>query len=270
MLRWDATAATVILHRVLQEILRTRQTEPTAWLAGTLQLLDAARPNGEAADVRTWRDWEPLRPHVAFTTLEGERLSIADPTSELMGALGTFLSGKALHAAAEQLKRSALTIDERTDGPNSPQVALRLNNLARSPHDLNRSSEAEPLMRRALAIDEQSYGTEHPRVAVRLNNLAQLLKDTNRLVEAEPMMRRALAIDEQSYGGGHPDVAIDLNNLAKLLQATNRLAEAEPMMRRALDIFRSSLGDEHPSTLTVSFNYALLRAAMTAGDPPKE
>ena len=52
--------------------------------------------------------------------------------------------------------RRALAIDEKSLGPEHPNVAIRLNNLAALLQATNRLAEAEPLMRRALAIDEQS------------------------------------------------------------------------------------------------------------------
>ncbi len=61
--------------------------------------------------------------------------------------------------------RRALAIDEHSFGPEHPNVAIRLNNLAQLLQATNRLAEAEPLMRRALAIDEQSFGPEHPNVA---------------------------------------------------------------------------------------------------------
>ena len=50
--------------------------------------------------------------------------------------------------------RRALAIDEKSYGPDHPNVAIRLNNLAELLQATNRLAEAEPLMRRALAIDE--------------------------------------------------------------------------------------------------------------------
>ena len=81
-------------------------------------------------------------------------------------------------AEAEPLMRRALAIDEKSYGPDHPEVAIRLNNLAHLLQRTNRFTEAEPLMRRALAIDEKSYGPDHPKVAIRLNNLATLLQAT--------------------------------------------------------------------------------------------
>ena len=103
--------------------------------------------------------------------------------------------------------RRALAIDEKRAGPDHPDVAIELNNLAQLLQATNRLGEAEPLYRRALAIDEASLGPDIPTSPIDLNNLASLLQDTNRLGEAEPLMRRALAIDEKSFGPDHPDVA---------------------------------------------------------------
>ena len=63
--------------------------------------------------------------------------------------------------------RRALAIDEKSFGPDHPNVAIRLNNLAQLLQDTDRLDEAEPLMRRALAIDEKSFGPDHPDVAIR-------------------------------------------------------------------------------------------------------
>jgi tetratricopeptide (TPR) repeat protein len=164
-------------------------------------------------------------------------------------------------AQAEPLFRRALTIDEKSYGPNNPDVATELNNLAEVLRATNRLGEAEPLYRRALAIDEKSSGPDHPNVARDLNNLASLLQATNRLAQAEPLFRRALAIPEKSYGPDHPDVAIRLNNLALLLLDTNRLAQAEPLYRRALAIGEKSYGPDHPVLATELNNLAgLLKA----------
>ena len=166
---------------------------------------------------------------------------------------------------AEPLLRRALAIDEQSFGPDHPNVARDLNNLAQLLKATNRLSEAEPLMRRALAIFEHSFGPNHPNVATNLNNLAQLLQATNRLAEAEPLMHRALAIDEQSFGPDHPNVATDLNNLVGLLFATNRLSEAEPLMRRNVLIllsFTATTQHPHPHLRTVIENFFALAEKM--------
>src|SRR4029077_20579792 len=120
-------------------------------------------------------------------------------------------------------------IDEKSYGPEHPNVALRLNNLAQLLQDTNRLEEVEPMIRRALAIDEKSYGPEHPNVARDLNNLALLLQDTNRLEEVEPMMRRGVLIFlkfTRSTGHLHPHLKVAFGNYRSFLEATS-LGEEE-------------------------------------------
>ena len=52
--------------------------------------------------------------------------------------------------------RRALAIDEKSFGPEHPDVPIRLNNLAGLLKATNRLAWAEPLMRRALAINENT------------------------------------------------------------------------------------------------------------------
>ena len=59
----------------------------------------------------------------------------------------------------------AQAIDEASYGPDHPDVAIDLNNLAQLLQATNRLGEAEPSICRALAIDEASYGPDHPDVA---------------------------------------------------------------------------------------------------------
>jgi tetratricopeptide (TPR) repeat protein len=119
------------------------------------------------------------------------------------------------------LLRRALAIDEKSYGPEHPNVAGRLSNLAAVLQSENRLSEAEPLLRRALTIDGKTYGAEHPKIAIRLNNLAKLLQAENRLAEAEPLLHRSVVIlldSSRRTGHEHPNLQAALANYSRLLK----------------------------------------------------
>jgi len=235
----------VRMHRLVQELLRSQQTSEDVKARRQAVGQLALERDGVFEKTTQWQEahWE-LAPFTAFAQLWAD----TNPGAGwLLNQAGMRWHNLGEWPQAEPLLRRALELDEKKFGPDHPEVAIRLNNLAELLRATHRPAEAEPLYRRALAISEKRFGPAHPDVATCLNNLALLLQATNRLAEAEPLMRRALAIDEQSYGPEHPNVARDLNNLAQLLQATNRLAEAEPLMRRALAIDEQSYGPEHPS-----------------------
>ena len=218
------------LHRVLALITRERQSQQaqTDSLKASLALVNAAAV-GDPDDVRCWPVWDPLRPHVRSVVDFADQRGITEPTGRLLNQLALVLHTKAQHAEAEPLMRRALEIDEKSFGPEHPNVAIRLNNLASLLQATNRLAEAEPLMRRALEIDEKSFGPEHPKVAIRLNNLASLLQATNRLAEAEPLMRRALEIVlkfTRATGHLHPHIRARFGNYIGLLQEMS-LAQEE-------------------------------------------
>jgi tetratricopeptide (TPR) repeat protein len=245
------------VHRLVQDFTRRGMATERRGeaLMQALGWVDAAFA-GDPQDARTWPRLDPLAPHALTVARQGQEAEIAAPTARLYNEVGVLYRVKARFAEAETLERRVLALGEASYGPNHPNVAAALNNLAALLCETDRPTEAEPLYRRALAIDEASYGPNHPDVAIRLNNLANLLRDTNRPTEAEPLYRRALAITETSYGPNHPDVAIRLNNLAALLDATNRHGEAEPLYRRALAMAEASYGPNHPKLATLLNNLA--------------
>jgi tetratricopeptide (TPR) repeat protein len=132
--------------------------------------------------------------------------------------------------------RLALEIEERRSGPNYPNVALLLNNLALLYHKQGRYADAEPLYLRSLAIEENALGPDHPEVAKSLNNLGDLYSAQSRYADAEPLHKRSLVVREKTLGPDHPDVATSLNSLASLYADQGRYADAEPLYKRSLAI----------------------------------
>ena len=88
-------------------------------------------------------------------------------------------------------------------GPDHPQVALGLNNLADLLTAQNKIDEAEPLFRRALEIWETQLGENHPHVASGLFNIASLLKKQNKLDEAREIRDSALPLARRVLGPRH-------------------------------------------------------------------
>ncbi len=90
-------------------------------------------------------------------------------------------TSNAAYAEAEPLCERALAVWEKALGPDHPDVALALHNVARLYLARAAYAEAEPLCERALAIVEKALGLDHPDVALALNNLAATLFRPRRL-----------------------------------------------------------------------------------------
>ena len=73
------------------------------------------------------------------------------------------------------MKRS-LAIHEKVLGPDHPETARTLGNLASLYTDQGRHAKAEPLSKRSLAICEKTLGPDHPDTKRCRENLANLHK----------------------------------------------------------------------------------------------
>ena len=261
LLEADA-AGTIRLHRLLAVFVKAAVQEATAQtavedvlLVEGQRLINAGYPGPVLA----------LCPHLRAIT------EVIQPREDAQAArlattLGVSLYLLGDYAGARPLYEWALTIRERVLGPDHPDVAKSLHNLATLYHVQERYREAEPLFQRALAIGKQTLGPDHPNVAQSLHNLATLYQAQGRNDAAEPLFQRALAIREQGLGPDHPDVAQSLHNLANLHLAQRRYDAAEPLYQRALTIMEQALGPAHPNTATSLNGLANLYSAQGRND----
>ena len=90
--------------------------------------------------------------------------------------------------------KKAIEVAEENVGPDHPDVAVSVNNLALLYKTQGHYAQAESLYKPALEIKEQALGPDHPSVATSLENLAGLYRDKNRDKEAEALEKRAARI----------------------------------------------------------------------------
>lgn len=168
-----------------------------------------------------------------------------------------FLLAAGLYAQAEQLIRRALQLNEQHFGPEHPEVAISLNNLANVLANTGRLVEALPLQIRACNITEARAGELSPILGNQVNNLGTLFGDLGYFKQAGTFVRLALLIFERTLGPEHQQVAVALNNLAVLLEKSGLHSESELLQRRALSIDERALGPQHPAVARDLNNLAI-------------
>ena len=246
LIRSDAKLRAYGMHRLVQEIVRASipESERGNYVERGVAALNTSLPKVEYA---TWGQCDRLIPHVATIAawIGSYDVHLEDATRVLIEA-GYYLDERGRYAEAALLLERALAICERIFGPDHPDVAQSLSNLATVYRKQGRYAEAQPPHERALAIRERAFGPNHPNVAESVHELAVLYWNQGRYAEAEPLHERALAIHERTLGPDHPNVAMSLNNLAVLYGERARYAEAQPLYERALAIRERVLGPDHP------------------------
>jgi len=248
LLHRDTTTHTLSIHRLVQAVIRNQmeKQDKRQWAERAVRAVNAAFPEVEH---RTWPQCDQLLPHALLCTelIAQEQMNTLE-AARLLNQAGYYLYERARYTEAEPLYQRALKICEQQVGPQHPNTAQSLNNLASLYDDQGKYERAESLYQRALAIREQQLGPQHPHTAQSLNNLALLYWNQGKYEQAEPLYVRALAIREQQLGPQHPHTAQSLNNLAVLYRDQGKYEQAEPLLKRTLTIKEQQLGPQHPNT----------------------
>jgi tetratricopeptide (TPR) repeat protein len=260
------TTYAVRLHRLVREVAAARWTDERRDRArrALVSAMRAVYPQGVYGDPRTWPRARRLDA-LALALVSGDE-GLAGETevevSYVADRLATYRQTVlAAYGDARPLFERALAIRKKARGPEHPDTASSLNNLALLLQKQGDLVAARPLYERALEIGEKVQGPDHPATATRLNNLAGLLRHQGDVAGARPLYERALAIREKVLGPEHRDVAQSLSNLAVLLRVQGDFAAAQPLHERALAIREKVLGPEHPDVAQSLNNLAFLLKA---------
>ena len=247
---------TVVLHRLLAQVVRTRlgSTE-------TLALVEQRMVTSEEKAYKTGvpQQMKPLEPHLRYVTLRVLDRD-TEQSAQLMTNLGMLVQHQGRYAEAQALHKQALSVREALLGGVHPDTATSINNVAEALYRQGRYAEAQRLFERALVIRETTLGEDHEDTMASVNNLAVVLESQGRYREAQGLYERALAVRERLLGEDHPDTATSVNNLAGVLERQGRYAEAQPLLERALVMTETVLGGDHLATAMSLHNLASVLA----------
>ena len=101
-------------------------------------------------------------------------------------------------AERPRLRYSLVTLPEKALGPQHPETAVTLNNLASLLLAGGKITMAETMQRRAVRILEDNISPGNPRMATAYANLADILRAKGDRASAERLYRRAIEIDDDA------------------------------------------------------------------------
>ncbi len=268
LVRRDAKAHTLTIHRLVQIVLKDSMDEGTqrAWAERAVRVVNATFPEVDrGASVYQQSDLQDYLPHVqeCATLIERHQLHFPE-AARLLYQAGYFLYFHGFYPQSQSLYQQALTIREQVFGSEHPTVAEILNHLAVLARLEGDYAQAEGLHRQALAIREKVLGLQHPATALSLNNLGVLYLGQGKYEQAEPLLRQALSIREQVLGSEHLETLLTILNLAKLYGEQRNDEQAEQLLKEALATSERVFEPEHP---LIAHNLSLLaRLSFERGD----
>ena len=261
----DPTLTTdcIRLHRLVRQVAQGRREGEAREAArrALVEALAAVYPEGVFNDPAAWP--RARRLDAIALALVGDAAALPQGVDEqasyVLDGLASYRHGAlAAYAAARPLYERALAIREKVLGPEHPDTANSLNNLALLLKDQGELAAARPLTSARWRSARRCSAPSIP-IRRRASTISPSCCRTRASLRRRGRcIERALAIREKVLGPEHADTANSLNNLAFLLQPQGELAAARPLYERALAIREKVLGPEHPDTATSLNNLALL------------
>ncbi|MEM7517729.1 MAG: tetratricopeptide repeat protein, partial [Planctomycetota bacterium] len=127
-------------------------------------------------------------------------------------------------------------------GPESPELANILNNLAITHSYRGRHDEAIAMWQRAVELLEGATGRDHPRIGDFLGNIGATYENNAEHSQAEKYYAEALDIKRKSLGPDSPGLATSSLNLGGLRTALGRYEDALPVLKDGLRVAEAGLG----------------------------
>ena len=256
----DSRSQVVKVHRLVQEIVRTKEARLTEVLDERLgrwirdRLLSVSQPS-------YWgmreSDWE-VDGMVALASLW---LSRPDGLGvEIAAGISRALIGQNRSVQAFDLLQQVLPLSEEQFGRDHPVTATCLNNTSDILGEMKQFERAESYAREALSIDRRHFAEPHWRVARDLNNLGLLFQAQDRVDDAADFYNEALSVITQcelSDPLNSAQDAIIRLDIADLDRQRGLLDESLVGFRSALAALKNSLGETHPYVAATMNNIAV-------------
>jgi len=149
------------------------------------------------------------------------------------------------HDEAAQAGEKVVELARTLVGPDQPEYAAALSDLAGEYAAMGDSARAEPVWEAALVAGRRAFGPDDPRVAEAVDRLAALSVLAGRQDRAEALYAEAVEIRRRTVGESSAEFADRLVDLADLYRGRGDWAKAEPLYVQACDVLRQTRGEDH-------------------------
>lgn len=274
LIKLDAGANVIIVHLLVQEVVRDRMSADQIESArrDIHRLLVQARPRRDVDETATWSRYRLIWPHLdasrAMASDEEDVRQLYVDRVRYLFLGGDLARGRTL---AEETDARWTAMAQNASDPTVVQslqkqlLQLRFNlgNILRA-----QGYFAEARELNAGVLDEQraQLGQDHPHTLMTAGSLAADLRAVGRYQEALEMDEQTYPAWTRTYGEDYARTLAAANNLAVSLRLTGAIAEATAINSDTYERRRATLGPEDQATISSARNngWNLLEAGQYA------
>lgn len=257
------TEQALLLHRLTQEAIRRRISEPEIDCRGVICLLLRAYP-ADGMHPHLWATCKALTPHVRFFDAYYEMEVVpVQAYVWLLARVAIYLHfSSGLYEDSIRLLRRGLEISQKDLGEEHPDTLALMNNLSGMLQMKGDLEGALILQKQDFRASMRNFGLKHHWTLSSMCNLGELLRVKGDLNSARTIQEKVLKIRRREFGEDDLETLIVANNLALVLKDQGCLAEAADLHIMIHEKRFQSLGASHPSTLSSMNNFAEVLRAM--------
>lgn len=247
---------TLSLHRLTQMVVRSLLNAQTRdhMIDAVVETLKPEFANAE--DHTKWPRRTVLAAHAGAVIGHAAADHASQSAAQLANELGLFLKQVGRYTEAQRTYETCVLLTSSTFGPDHPNMATLLSNLASIQQDQGDLTGALATVKKAIAIKLTHYSPDHLKLAMSYNNMQSILWSMGNLTEAREYIEKAIAIELKHFPAEHPNFATRYSNLAMILQDQGDLRGAREIMKKAIEIGSKHLGLEHPQLANYYSNLA--------------
>ncbi len=172
---------------------------------------------------------------LALETLEKKPENNRD-LAFIEGSLSAVYKSEGRYDESRKLLEDSIRILEKTDGPESTNVANAYNKFAETAIAQDRYEEAETYVRKAMAIHEKLNGNEHSNIANDMSNLIDIYRSQGKYSAAETLGKKGVEIYSKVLGPDSVITAMEMEKLAWVYCDQAKYADAKTLCKNAIDI----------------------------------
>jgi tetratricopeptide (TPR) repeat protein/DNA-binding XRE family transcriptional regulator len=243
--RHDPHSHGITIHRLVQDVVRSRLTEleHRDWAERAVSAIAQALPGSEPFHFSRFLRFVPQAGY-AVELVTRWQIGTAE-AARLLDRLGAHHQLTGNYAASLRLLKHAWRLRKQCLGRDHLETAETLLHLAELSLVSGLYHRSETLARTALQLRQAQLAPTHLLVAEARGFLARVRTERGGYDEADGLARQALEAQVHLLTAAHPQIAETLSLLAEVAFMRGRYDETERLLRQALEINEVGLGTEH-------------------------
>lgn len=259
LMKWDSSAWTITIHRLLQNVVKDEMSEKfrETWVNTVVDLCDATMRLKDTTKASQFR--RLCEDQIVVSLLRMKNIQ-TEKFANLLQRVGILHQKSGKYSESETLFSRAIEIQKSIFGEGHLETLRSMLELSKIYRLQGRLREAANLQEVVSARYRERFSEENPELLACIASLATTFYCQGRWATAANLREHVADINLRTRGVNHPDTLASLEDLATSYRDDGKLADAVKLLEDLLQKRKSNLTEDY-ETLTSESSLATAYAA---------